>query len=106
MSSWAAVLGHVHGTVALAPGTETRQSGAVVLAVLGGGLFVLGLGIALFATMLVRRATIAGTLMAVGVLLLLILVVEVRGDAPTLPPARPGPYPVPDVGGTPPPVIR
>ena len=39
--------------------------------------------------------------MLAGSLFLGILLVEATGDAPSLPPARPGPYPVPDVGGTP-----
>lgn len=85
-------------------GAETRASGALVLAVLGGGLFLLGLGIALFAgATLKRRGTVAGSLMLCGALFLLILLIEARGDAPTLEPARPGPYPVPTVGGSPPP---
>lgn len=43
----------------------------------------------------------AGTLIAVGLLFLLILLIEDNGSAPTLPPARPGPYPVPVVSGAP-----
>ena len=85
------------------PDQSSKAQGAVVVAVLGGGLFLSGLALSLFGTGLKKRAAVASSLMIAGGLFLVILFLEATGDAPSLEPARPGPYPVPQVSGEAPP---